>query len=221
MVKKYRKAYCKNCRRNRSHYVNGGCRTCRKKWRTTWIARNPLKNTWGGMIARCYSPKSINYSLYGGRGIRVCKRWRESYEAFVEDVGPRPTGMTIDRIDNDGDYGPGNVRWATKKEQSRNRRNNRLITAFGETKSSVEWVEDLRCKVGRTTFEERIKRGWNTDRALSEPCDVYRRIPQLRRREKVRNLWPSCSKAEIARRLGVSWQTIFWDVKAIEEGNKK
>ncbi len=89
------------------------------------LARHPLYGTWLNMKQRCYAQYSDSYSYYGGRGIRMCDRWRNSFSAFLADVGERPKGMTLDRIDGNGNYEPGNVRWASSSTQAKNTKTRR------------------------------------------------------------------------------------------------
>jgi hypothetical protein len=118
-----------------------------------------LHYTWRSMINRCENPNHKAWKHYGGRGITVCRRWRK-LDNFIADMGPRPQGMTLDRYpDNDGDYKPSNCRWATRSQQSRNRRNNRLLTFNGQTMTMWDWAE----KVGMTDSMQlfrRLKNGW-------------------------------------------------------------
>lgn len=103
--------------------------------------RTPTYLTWRGMILRCYNPKTHSYELYGGRGITVCRRWR-TYINFLEDMGPRPAVNELDRIDSNGNYKPTNCRWATKKENAQNRRNNRFVL-YGERRIVIAEAERL------------------------------------------------------------------------------
>ena len=126
---------------------------------------DPIYNVWKLMIARCCDHRRTNYPTYGGRGIKVCDRWRNSFEAFVADMGERPSPKhTVDRIDNNGDYTPQNCRWATIHQQARNRRSNRLGTLNGKTQSIAAWIEELGASRTRTYW--RLSHGWTLDRAL-------------------------------------------------------
>jgi hypothetical protein len=114
-------------------------------------ARTILFHTWYAMKKRCSDPKAVGYKHYGGRGIKVCARWRDSFDAFVEDMGPRPEGAfdsgrsrySIDRIDVNGDYEPSNCRWATMEEQKRNRTDNRWLTIGGRTMIATDWAREV------------------------------------------------------------------------------
>lgn len=119
------------------------------------------------MIARCENSSEQSFPLYGGRGIRVCAEWRHDFAAFFKHIGPRPSPThSIDRIDVNGNYEPGNVRWATPTEQARNKRTNSRLNAFGETLTLVEWSE--RTGINRGTIESRIKYGMSPEKALTK-----------------------------------------------------
>lgn len=108
--------------------------------------RTPEYTAWRSMISRCYMPSSTGYSWYGARGIRVCDRWRgkDGFTCFLADMGPRPgRGYSVDRVNVNGDYEPGNVRWATWVEQAGNRRNSLLLTHEGRTMPLTEWAEEV------------------------------------------------------------------------------
>ena len=125
-------------------------------------------NSWLSMIQRCENPRAKEYPCYGGRGIKIDPKWRASYAAFLEDMGRRPTPEhTLDRIDVNGNYEPGNCRWSDWKGQGRNRRNNIMLTYKGVTACLPEWAD----KVGltRQSLVNRLLNGWTLQRALETP----------------------------------------------------
>lgn len=117
------------------------------------------------MKDRCSNPKNKAFRWYGGRGISVCKRWM-SFENFLVDMGDRPDGKFIERKNNNGNYEPGNCKWASKKEQARNTRTNRFETAFGITATLVELCE--RFDVGYKMVWARLSYGWGIEDALTK-----------------------------------------------------
>lgn len=108
--------------------------------RTHGMSRTRTSKSWEGMRQRCNNSNNADFPRYGGRGIRVCERWDESFDNFFADMGECPAGMSIERIDNDGNYEPGNCRWASKREQASNRRTSRFVTAHGMTLTIKEWA---------------------------------------------------------------------------------
>lgn len=101
--------------------------------------RDVTYRTWGAMKARCSNPNLNNFKSYGGRGIKVCDRWKSDYLNFLADMGPKPAGLSLERIDNDGNYEPSNCRWATRFDQYQNRRNQTLVTFDGVTMTLKAW----------------------------------------------------------------------------------
>lgn len=124
---------------------------------------------WCGMLARCRNPNHKGYDRYGGRGISVCQRWQNSFKAFMDDMGMPPTPRhTIDRKDNDGDYEPGNCRWATNAENCANTRSNHKITFRGETLCITHWAK--RIGISTEALRERLLRGWSVELAFQLPA---------------------------------------------------
>lgn len=129
---------------------------CRNKRSKTYV-------TWVNMIYRCTNPNVKNYKDYGGRGIKVCKRWLR-FENFLEDMRERPKGFTLDRVNSDGDYCKGNCKWSTPKEQARNTRKNKLITINGIMKCLAEHCEDR--ELNYHTVYYRLQHKWTPEEAL-------------------------------------------------------
>lgn len=131
--------------------------------------------TWQRIHQRCHNPKMTDYDKYGGRGIKVCWRWYCSFERFYEDIGDAPSKHhSIDRINTNGHYSPENCRWATKKRQARNKRNNNILIYKGEIKSIMEWSEET--GLSAPALYCRKKRGWNTEKILTKPLQKVERI---------------------------------------------
>lgn len=125
----------------------------------------PEYKAWTSMKGRCENPRARQYKNYGARGISVAERWRVSFATFLADMGRRPTSKhSIDRINNDGNYEPGNCRWATKTQQARNTRVSRVLSAGGTSATIPEWAE--RTGIGASAIRERLRRGWSPERAV-------------------------------------------------------
>lgn len=136
-----------------------------KRKRTHGLARTLEYRSWAGMRARCLSEKSAGYENYGGRGIGIYDRWIDSFPNFLADMGHRPSpNHSLERIDNDKGYSPDNCRWATKKDQNRNRRDSVFVTIDGVTLVASEWIE--RSGIHTDTVRARVRRGKSWKEAL-------------------------------------------------------
>lgn len=122
--------------------------------------------SWDSMLQRCENPKAPDYPRYGGRGIKVAPEWHD-FERFLADVGERPEGTTLERLDVDGDYRTGNCRWATASEQQRNKTNSIRATFNGLTKSVQDWADEL--GVPAAVIKWRLAKGWSDALALTTP----------------------------------------------------
>lgn len=132
--------------------------------------KSPTYSTWTAMKARCLNPSRPNYSDYGGRGITVCERWL-SFENFLADMGHKPPGKSIERLNNDKGYEPGNCCWATEVEQQRNKRSVRHITAHGKTQTIPEWSAER--GISQTVIYQRLHNGWAPDVAVTATPRQY------------------------------------------------
>jgi len=131
------------------------------------LSGHRLCGTWRGIITRCYSDKHMHYKNYGGRGISVCKEWRDSPSAFIlwAEINGLEKGMQIDRKDNNGNYTPSNCRVVTAKINCNNTRRSRFLTVFGEKLTISEAASKY--GINKTTIKERMNRGWDGDRCVS------------------------------------------------------
>jgi hypothetical protein len=149
-----------------------GCIRKEKNNHVTHGGTGSLTHTrWLVMRRRCSDANSVGYENYGGRGIRVCERWSD-FSAFLADMGECPPGMTIDRVDPNGNYDPGNCRWATKLTQARNTRANRVLEFNGQTKCLEEWAEQY--GMNSRSLMSRLRLGWSVEKALTTPIRQHK-----------------------------------------------
>jgi hypothetical protein len=158
---------------------NGGTKSCgclareatATRSKTHGLSHGAEYQVWECMIRRCHNERTNGYDrYYGGRGIQVCKRWRNSFEAFYADMGPRPSPQhSVDRINNNGNYEPDNCRWATAAEQARNHRNTILIGRLGNKSICLEDIIKV-CGISGSTVRGRLKRGWTLEKAIYAPA---------------------------------------------------
>ena len=129
--------------------------------------------SWFALIQRCNNKNSTPYPYYGGRGISVCERWVNSFEDFYKDMGDKPSkNHSIDRIDNDGDYCPENCRWATNKQQSRNKRNNVMVEFKGKEQCITDW--SIETGINKDTLKSRIDSGWTIEKSLTKSVAIQK-----------------------------------------------
>jgi len=127
---------------------------------------------WGNMKSRCLNANSPHYDKYGGRGIKICGRWTNSYKNFRQDMGTCPEGLTLERINNNKGYGPNNCKWGTRKEQSNNTRNNRLVAYSGKTQCVQAWADEL--NINYSTLSARLNYlRWPIGKALTHPIQKH------------------------------------------------
>lgn len=129
------------------------------------MERTQIYNTWAQMLARCNNPKSTSYPRYGAKGIKVCVRWHD-FRSFYADMGDKAEGQTLDRIDGSKGYEPGNVRWANKKEQARNRTSTKFLMWEGKPTPMAEVAE--RAGIKRKVLENRIRLGMSVEDAVKK-----------------------------------------------------
>jgi hypothetical protein len=136
-----------------------------------------LHRMWLGMRQRCINPNSISYPSYGGRGISICTEWDDYrvFKAWTMSHGyiwQADFRQELDRIDNDGNYGPNNCQWVLPIVNRRNTRATRQLTAFGETKGMSDWVDDVRCPVSYFVLRSRLNSAWDVEEAISAPLNA-------------------------------------------------
>jgi hypothetical protein len=154
-----------------------------EQFKTHGRSGTPEYTAWTEMNRRCSNKNCNVYKHYGGRGVKVCDRWKNSFENFLEDMGEKPSeNHSIDRFpDKNGDYEPGNCRWATRREQATNRRNNHIIEYEGKSLTLTEWAELY--GIYPKSLRARLRYGWDFQKAISEPIN-----PKMLKNTKIPNM---------------------------------
>lgn len=168
--------------------------------------KTQLYNSWRGMKERCNNINNSHYENYGGRGICVCEEWYNSFEAFRDWAllnGYRP-GLTIDRIDIDGNYEPSNCKWSTLKEQANNKTTSHFLYFNGEALTINQWAEKL--GVDRCIIKDRLRLGWSVERALTAP------IAKSERHGCYEFQGESHTISEWAEIKGIKYDTLLWRI---------
>lgn len=165
---------------------------------------------WRAMHDRCYSPNVKSYKDYGARGIVIADCWhgRHGFHQFMRDMGARPKGSTLDRINNNGPYSPDNCRWATRDQQANNKRNNRNITANGKTLTLAQWAKELNCSPAAIT--RRIKAGMPPENAVTiavqERPNAKLTVSDV---QFIKQNYPMLTATALARQFKVSKKTVL------------
>jgi hypothetical protein len=147
--------------------------------KTHGLRKSPEYNSWNGIKHRCHNPNYGGYKKYGARGIRMCARWRDSFEAFYEDMGPRPSPRhSVDRVDNEGDYTPENCRWATPREQMNNQRKTIRVMVNGVEKTLREIADEAGVPI--TVIQSRYRLGYPVEK-LTHPGKIAHRDRRWRK----------------------------------------
>lgn len=194
---------CRHCGRLKARTANDLCSACREYKRRHGVERpygkemgnrrhghrcsndntSPTYRSWCSMLHRCLNSHASDYFRYGGRGIEVCEQWQESFATFLADMGERPIGRTLDRIDNNGNYEPGNCRWATNQEQTNNKRNLVLLCFDNRTQSIAGWARDLGWS--ESCIRERLARGLSIETTLTIPLIPCSERPKYHKRKGI------------------------------------
>lgn len=172
--------------------------------------------SWKAMKERCLNQNHVHFNQYGGRGITICDRWLKSFDNFLEDMGDRPEGKTLDRYPNkDGNYEPDNCRWATPREQANNRETCRMLSHNGQTKTLTEWARFM--GMTRGALKERIRKGWSIEAALGKPIGGGRKLSEAQVSEILSS--PE-THASLSRRFNVTPEAIAYVRKGGRKGRK-